>query len=215
MIEISGPEFCLDKSAKNLVILLHGWGANGNNFIEIGKAMSKFLPNSFFVAPNAPFEREVGGYQWFSLEDRSEVAILTGIKKAADILNDFIDIKLKSFGFSEKQLSLVGFSQGAMMALHTSLRRSNPCSSVVAYSGRLVAPSKLPRELKSKPNICIIHSRDDAVVPFTAFEAAVEALTNNNIEIESHSLDGIGHTIDDKGVKLGAEFIKKHFLNQV
>lgn len=213
MIEISGPEFCLNKSAENLVILLHGWGASGDSFIEVGKAMSKFLPNSFFVAPNAPFEREDGGYQWFSLEDRREPAILSGIERAADILDSFIDMKLKSFGFSEKQLSLVGFSQGAMLALHTSLRHLRPCSSVVAYSGRLVAPSRLSGELKSKPNICIIHSRDDVVVPFTAFEAAVEALTNNNIEIESHSLDGIGHTIDDKGIKLGAEFIKKHFLS--
>ncbi len=211
MIEINGPEFYLNKPVENLVILLHGWGASGDNLIEVGKAMSKFLPTSLFIAPNAPFKRENYGYQWFSLEDRSESTMLTGAKDAAVILNNFIDTKLKSFGFSDKQLSLVGFSQGAMLALYTSLRRLYPCSSVVAYSGRLIAPSKLSEELCSKPNICIVHGIDDEVVPFTAFEVATETLTNSGVDVEGHPLSGIGHSISDKGITLGAEFIKRHF----
>ncbi|MDN5247906.1 MAG: dienelactone hydrolase family protein [Wolbachia endosymbiont of Tyrophagus putrescentiae] len=211
-IEINGPEICDAGNKKNLVICLHGWGSSGENLIHLAKLMSKFLPDSHFVAPNAPFRREVGdGYQWFSLEDRSEEALYNGVKSAASILNNFIDKKLKELNFKDSQLSLIGFSQGAMLAIHTSLTRTQPCASVVAYSGRFIAPSRVAPEIKSKPNICVIHGDADDVVPFSSLDLAVRALKDNGVKAEGHPIHSLGHIINDEGIRLGVEFIKKNF----
>ncbi|MDE5056839.1 dienelactone hydrolase family protein [Wolbachia endosymbiont of Drosophila bicornuta] len=214
MIELKGPEICAGGNKKNLIIFLHGWGSSGDNFIHLAKVMSKFLLDSYFAVPNAPFEREIGdGYQWFSLEDRSEEALYNGVKNATSIVNHFIDTKLKELNLKDTQLSLVGFSQGAMLAIHTALTRSQSCASVVAYSGRFLLPSKTAPEIKSKPNICVIHGDADDVVPFSSLDLAVKALKENGVNVEGHPIHGLGHIINEEGIKLGVEFIKKNFKN--
>lgn len=212
MIELEGPEICPSKGKKNLIVFLHGWGSNGDNFIHLAKIMSRSLLNSHFVAPNAPFEREIGdGYQWFSLEDRSEDALYNGVKNAALIANNFIDEKLKELDLNDSQLSLVGFSQGAMLAIHTALTRTQPCASVVAYSGRFLSPTKAAQEIKSKPNMCVIHGDADDVVPFSSLDSAVKALKENGVNAEGHPVRGLGHMINEDGIRLGVEFIKNNF----
>jgi len=214
MIEINGPEICEGGNKKNLIVFLHGWGSSGDNFIHLAKVMSKSLPESYFVAPNAPFNREMGdGYQWFSLEDRSEKALYNGVKNAALIVNKFIDAKLKELNLKDTQLSLVGFSQGAMLAIHTSLTRIQPCASVVVYSGRFIAPSLVASEIKSKPAICVIHGDADDVVPFSSLDLAVKALKENGINAAGHPIHSLGHMINDEGIKLGVEFIRRNFEN--
>ncbi|MDD9336726.1 MAG: dienelactone hydrolase family protein, partial [Wolbachia sp.] len=182
------------------------------NSIHLLKVMNKFLPDSHFVAPNAPFMREIGdGYQWFSLGDRSEEALYNGVKNAASIVSHFIDTKLKELNLNDTQLSLVGFSQGAMLAIHTTLTRMQTCASVVAYSGRFLLPAKVVPEIKSKSNICLIHGDADDVVPFSSLDLAVRALRENGINAEGHPIHSLGHIINDEGIKLGVEFIKKNF----
>ncbi|WP_168464249.1 alpha/beta hydrolase [Wolbachia endosymbiont of Ctenocephalides felis wCfeT] len=212
MIELKGPEICVGEDKKRLIILLHGWGSSGENFIHFAKVIGKFLPDSHFAAPNAPFEREVGGgYQWFSLEDRSEEALYNGVENAALILNNFIDAKLKELNLKDAQLSLVGFSQGAMLDIHTALTRSQACASVVAYSGRFLSPVRVAPKIKSKPNICVVHGDADDVVPFSSLDLAVKALKENGVNAEGYPIRALGHIINEEGIKLGAEFIKKNF----
>jgi phospholipase/carboxylesterase len=214
MIELKGPEICASGNKKNLIVCLHGWGSSGDNFVHLAKVMDKSLSDSCFIVPNAPFEREIGdGYQWFSLEDRSEEVLYNGVKSAASIVNHFIDTKLKELSLNDAQLSLIGFSQGAMLAIHTALTRSQSCASVVAYSGRFLSPSKVALEIKSKPNMCIIHGDADDVVPFSSLDLAVKALKENGINVEGHPIHALGHIINEEGIRLGVEFIKKNFKN--
>ncbi|AAW71134.1 Predicted esterase [Wolbachia endosymbiont strain TRS of Brugia malayi] len=212
MIELKGPEICTDRSRENLIVCLHGRGSSGNNFVHLAKVMSKSLPNSCFVAPNAPSKREIGnGYQWFSLEDRSEEVLYNGVKNAASIVNHFIDTKLKEFSLKDTQLSLVGFSQGAMLAIHTALTRPQCCASVVAYSGKFLSPSRVAPKIKSRPNVCVIHGDADNVVPFSFFDLTVKALKENGVNVEGYPIRTLGHLINKEGIKLGVEFIKKNF----
>ncbi len=212
MIEINGPEICVGENKKNLVVCLHGWGSSGDNFIHVAKIMNKFSPDSCFIAPNAPFPRKTGdGYQWFSLENRAEDVLYSGVKNAASIINNFIDRKLQEMNLDDTQLSLIGFSQGAMAAIHTSLTRTQPCASVIAYSGRFIAPHKVAMDIKSKPNIYVIHGDADDVVPFSCLDLSVKALRENGINAEAHAIHSLGHIINDEGIKLGVEFIKRNF----
>jgi phospholipase/carboxylesterase len=211
MIEINGPEICVNGNKKNLIICLHGWGSSGDNFIHIAKIMSKSLPDACFIAPNAPFPRETGGgYQWFSLEDRAANVLYNGVKNAASIINNFIDKKLNEMNLNDRQLSLIGFSQGAMVAIHTSLTRMQPCASVIAYSGRFISPPEIAIDIKSKPNICIVHGDADDVVPFSYLDLSVKTLRKNGINAEAHAIHSLSHIINDEGIKLGVEFIKRH-----
>src|SRR5690242_17264941 len=144
--------------AKSLVVFLHGYGADGNDLIEIGRAWQGLLPDAAFVSPHAP--RPCGqaptGREWFPLTFREAGERWRGVNQAAPGLDSFLDAELKRTGLPPAALALVGFSQGTMMALHTGLRRAAPPAAIVGYSGLLatpepVEPEAFAAEIKSKP----------------------------------------------------------------
>jgi phospholipase/carboxylesterase len=201
---LSGPELQPrnNKQPKQLVITLHGLGANGDNLLDIAKVMNRFIASTHFVSPNAPHPYDAypeGCYQWFSVADRSPEKILAGAKSAEKFLNEFIDRQLKRFNLSEKDLIVVGFSQGAMMALHTCLRRKNPAALVVGFSGSLIAPELLSSEIKSRPDVLLIHGTDDQIVPVSKIYEAEQYLKDNNVPVNAYTYDNIGHSIDQAG----------------
>lgn len=210
---ISGPAVQprSGKDPKQLVILLHGWGADGPNLIDLAEPFSEVLPDAQFFSPNAPYVCEANpyGYQWFSLMDRQPQHMLEGVRGAADILNHFIDHLLEEFGLSNDKLALVGFSQGTMLALHVAMRRAPVIAGVVGFSGALIAPDVLSKEINARPPVALIHGEADDVVPYKSMQMAVEGLKGHGVTVEAHSRPFIGHSIDMEGLKVAAEFLKK------
>jgi phospholipase/carboxylesterase len=214
MTKLSGLESkpASGKKAKQLIILLHGYGADGADLIELAPYFAEKLPDAHFCSPNAPEKCEMGfGYQWFSLENRSEEKVLRGSKSAAPILNEYIDEKKKQLGLEDKDVALIGFSQGTMMSLYVGLRRDKPLAGVLGYSGALIAPHLLKDEIKSKPEICLIHGEDDQVVPFDAFTSAMSVLQKQGVMAHGYSQPRLGHGIDPAGMKIGVEFLSGVF----
>lgn len=209
-ITLSGPEQKA-KSGKTekLVILLHGLGADGNDLFGLVPYFTDSLPNAHFISPNAPFPCDMAPYgrQWFSLMIREEEAILEGLRAAEPILNSFIDEKLRELGLEDKDVAIIGFSQGTMLALHTVLRRAKPIGGVVGYSGALVAPHLLKEELKSRTPICLVHGEEDQVVPFDAFSQAISVLQKLGVEVHGYSREGLAHGIDPAGMQIGNKFL--------
>ena len=84
---------------------LHGLGADGQDLIGIAPHWAQVLPNAAFVSPNAPFPCDMApyGYQWFSVQDRSPEAMLSGVRMAASPLDDFIDRELERAGLDESK----------------------------------------------------------------------------------------------------------------
>ena len=113
---------------KQLVILLHGLGADGSDLIGLAPYWAQLLPEAEFVSPNAPFPCDMGpfGHQWFSVQDRAPATVLAGVRAAAPILDAFIDDLLTERGLASGSLAIVGFSQGTMMSLFVALRRPQP-----------------------------------------------------------------------------------------
>jgi len=206
------------KPAKQLVLLLHGWGADGPNLIDIADVLARDLPDAHFISPNAPFVCEVNpyGFQWFSLMDRSPETMLSGIRRATDLLNEFIDEQLALLEPSPHgrgqgegiKVALVGFSQGTMTALHLALRRTPAISALVGFSGMLVAPEVLAGEIKARPPVCLIHGNMDDVVPYVSLANAVENLQANGVSIEAHTRPFLGHGIDMEGITTAGKFLK-------
>jgi phospholipase/carboxylesterase len=193
-----------------LVILLHGLGADGNDLIGLAPYWARLLPEAEFLSPDAPFPCDMAphGYQWFSSQDRSPEAVLGGVRAAAPILDAFIDEALEERGLDSSELALVGFSQGTMMSLFVGFRRVEPVAGVVGFSGRLLAPELLASELRSRPPILLVHGTEDPLVPYSSLEAAETTLKAAGVPVETVTLVGIGHSIDDLGLRRGGQFLK-------
>ncbi len=196
--------------AKQLVIILHGWGADGYNLIDLADLFARALPDAYFIAPNAPFVCEANpyGFQWFSLLDRQPQHMLAGANKAADLLNEFIDEQLAELSLDNSKLALVGFSQGTMTALHVALRRSPQIAAVAGFSGALVGAEVLAKEITARPPICLIHGDMDDVVPYASLAHATDTLKKHGCNVEPHTRPFLGHSIDMEGMGIAAEFLK-------
>jgi phospholipase/carboxylesterase len=194
-----------------LVVLLHGLGADGNDLIGLAPYWAPLLPQAEFVSPNAPFPCDTApfGYQWFSSQDRSPPAILAGVRAAAPILDAFLDEALAARGLGEEDLALVGFSQGTMMALFVGLRRLRPLAGILGYSGRLLAPELLAGELRSRPPVLLVHGTADPLVPYQSLAAAETALNTAGVPTETVTCPGVGHSIDEAGLRRGGHFLKE------
>src|ERR1700756_774406 len=193
-----------------LVILLHGLGADGNDLIGLAPYWAPLLPTAEFVSPNAPFPCNMAsyGYQWFSAQDRSPAAVLAGVRAAAPLLDAFIDDALAERALDDGDLALVGFSQGTMMSLFVGLRRAKPVAGIVGFSGRLLAPELLADELRSRPPTLLVHGTDDPLVPYESLAAAEAALESVGVSVETLTCPGIGHSIDENGLRRGGAFLK-------
>lgn len=197
--------------AKSLVIMLHGLGADGRDLMALAPYLQEALPETAFLAPDAPFPCDMApmGYQWFSLQDRSDHAMLEGVHKASGILNALIDSQLKEYDLPDEKCALLGFSQGTMLALHTALRRDKLLAGVLGFSGALIAAELLEDDLKSKPPVHLVHGMRDDIVPFSAHAPALNALKGFDVPVTTTTCPDLGHSIDEEGMRDGAAFLMK------
>jgi phospholipase/carboxylesterase len=218
-VELDGPRIePRSGAAKQLVVFLHGYGADGGDLIEIGRAWQSLLPQAAFVSPHAPEPCDGApmGRQWFNLTFRDPHERWTGVNAAAPMLNAFLDAELKRRGLPPSALALVGFSQGTMLALHVGLRRAAAPAAIVGYSGMLVLPQdvdpdKFPQEIRSKPPVLLIHGERDDLIPAQALFHAAQGLAALEVPAEWHLSPGIGHGIDPEGLRQGGEFLARQF----
>ena len=205
--------------ARQLVVFLHGYGADGNDLIELGRQWRALLPEAVFVSPHAS-ERCAAtpmGRQWFALSNSSPEGPAgaeerwRGAVKARGAIDAFLDAELKRLGLDESGLALVGFSQGAMMALHVGLRRSRVPAAILGFSGLLVGPERLSEAAArgAPPPILLIHGDQDPLIPVEAMFMAAEALAGASIPTQWHVSLGVGHGIDGEGLRHGGLFLAK------
>jgi phospholipase/carboxylesterase len=214
-VDLDGPRLePRSPPARVLVVFLHGYGADGRDLIEIGRAWQGLLPQAAFVSPHAPepCDQAPTGRQWFPLTFRDSSERWVGCSKAAPVLEHFLDAELKRHNLAPSALALVGFSQGTMMALHVGLRRAVAPFAIVGYSGLLALPSnadpqKLAGEIRSHPPVMLIHGDQDDLIPVQALFHAASGLAALGVPVEWHMSQGIGHGIDQDGLRLGGEFL--------
>ncbi len=200
-----------------LVILLHGYGADGNDLFGLAPYWARLLPDTAFVSPHAPEPcgMQPVGRQWFSIGSFSAEERLRGAEKAAPILDAFIDQELERYGLDDSRLALVGFSQGPMMALHVGLRRARPCAGIVGFSGALVAPERLPDEISARPPVLMIHGDMDDLLPVESLFQAVQGLGAADVRAEWHVSANCGHSIAQDGLELGGQFLQRALTGQL
>jgi phospholipase/carboxylesterase len=197
----------------SIVIFLHGYGSNGEDLMGLAPYWRPVLPQTVFLAPDAPqpCPGVPGGYQWWALTDLSPQARAAGVRRSAPMLNAYIDAQLARFGLSDDRLVLVGFSQGTMVALHVGPRRAKALAGIVGYSGMLADPDALAAEAVTKPPVLLVHGSADPTLPVAATHQAKAALEGLGFEVAAYVSQGLGHSIDADGLRLGGEFLVRRF----
>ncbi|MEW6451830.1 MAG: prolyl oligopeptidase family serine peptidase [Pseudomonadota bacterium] len=219
MVELNGPRLePRSGQVKRLVVFLHGYGADGNDLIDIGRAWEPMLPDTAFASPHAPEPcgQAPVGRQWFPLTFRDPDERWRGVNRAAPVLNQFLDAELERRKLPPSALALVGFSQGTMMSLHVGLRRATAPAAIVGYSGLFVLPNNatpdaVAGEIKSKPPVLLIHGDQDELIPPQALFHATDSLAKLEVPTEWHMSQGIGHGIDQEGLRHGGTFLARRF----
>ena len=210
---IDGPRLpAKSRTARQLVVFLHGYGADGNDLIAIAQQWQSLLPDAAFVAPHAPDRcaQSPSGRQWFPLTMRDPEERWTGAVTARAGLDAFLDAELERLGLDDTRLALVGFSQGTMMALHVGLRRRRSPAAILGYSGVLVGPEHLD-EATGQPPVLLVHGDADQVIPLDALFLSAEGLMQAGIPCQWHLSLGVGHGIDPAGLRHGVLFLAGSF----
>jgi phospholipase/carboxylesterase len=199
---------------RSIVVFLHGYGANGADLLGLADPLAEHLPDTLFVAPDAP-ENCAGspmGYQWFPIpwiDGSSEEESMRGMEAAVEDLNAFLDALMVDEDVLPEQVVLFGFSQGTMMSLHVAPRREDPVAGIVAFSGRLLEPDLLVDEVESRMPVLLVHGDADDVVPPQSLPEAAEALQKAGFQdVYAHIMKGTGHGIAPDGLSVALAFMR-------
>ena len=210
----AGRKAPVSGQTRSVVVFLHGYGANGADLLGLADPLGEHLPDTLFVAPDAP-ETIPGmpmGYQWFPIpwiDGSSEEEAMRGMAAAVDDLNAFLDALMVDEDVLPEQVVLFGFSQGTMMALHVAPRREDSVAGVVAFSGRLLSPETLADEVVVRPPILLVHGDADDVVPPQSLPQAAEALQEAGWQdVYAHVMKGTGHGIAPDGLQVALAFMR-------
>jgi len=197
---------------KSVVVLLHGYGADGDDLLGLADPLGPHMPDTAFIAPDAPQDCAGApmGFQWFPIpwidgstdEEASEAAL-----KAVQDLDAFITRILEQEGVSPERMVVFGFSQGAMLALRTLPLRDVAIAGIVACSGRLLDPESFAETVLSKPPVLLIHGDQDEMVAPGHFNEAGDALEKAGFETYGHVMEGTGHVISPDGLSVALAFM--------
>ena len=210
--------FCLkskiikpEKEIKNAVILLHGYGGDGNDISMLSLNWKRHLPNTIFICPNGHETCEINpsGYQWFDLTKDDPNYILKETKKAEEILKKFINEVKEEYNLINNNICLSGFSQGCMMSLNVGLTSEDKFSSIVGFSGKIINQNYLKQRIKNLTDVFLIHGELDDIVSPTFLLEAKDFLIREKINVESHMVKNCGHHIPIEASSLALNYILK------
>ena len=211
--ELSGPEAAPASGgpAKQLIIFVHGYGANGEDLISLSRYYAQVAPDAVFISPDAPYRCDGApmGFQWYDVWMKDPAERLAAIRSTGEIFDNFVTGQLARHGLSEDKLVLIGFSQGTMMSLFTAPRRENAIAGIVGYSGRMESADTLKAEIRSKPPVVMVHGDSDELLAVSEMETAAATLRDCGVEIDTHIRPGLGHGIDEEGIRVGLAFVQK------
>jgi len=203
----------LEKEIKNIVVLLHGYGGDGNDIAQITLNWKRFLPNTLFVCPNAPEKCLINpsGYQWFDLSQDNEEFILNQSKKNEIILKKFLEEVKQKYSLQNSKICLSGFSQGCMMSINVGLTSEEKYSGILGFSGKIINKQDLSKRITHKPEILLIHGENDDIVPCVNSLEAKDFLERNKVLVELEIINNCSHHIPVEASSIGLKFIKKIF----
>jgi len=193
-------------------VLFHGYGDTAENFILLGTFWRVLLPNTLFVAIEAPNTcKDMPGKKWLQASNKNKPQLFKEINLLTQTLNDYLDDLLEKHKVSPNNLALVGFSQGARIALHVGLRR--PCAGVVGFSGSFLDDPTTKLHSENLPILLIHGLEDKKALPILSRES-YKRLEELNMSVTLFLMPGIDHNIDSQGSHIAIEFLQDCFAKK-
>tara|TARA_B100000035_G_scaffold298208_1_gene291719 strand:- start:223 stop:873 length:651 start_codon:yes stop_codon:yes gene_type:complete len=213
--------FCLEstiikpeknKDIFNVMVLLHGYGGDGNDISTLTLNWRRYLPNTIFICPNGHESCSINpaGYQWFDLTKDDPNYILTESIKAEKIILKFLEEIKSEYNLDNDKIILSGFSQGCMMSINVGLTSEKPFSSIVGFSGKIINVDDLKKRKKNLTNTLLIHGDLDDIVSPTHLLEAKDFFLREGINIETHLIKNCGHHIPIEASSLALNYILKN-----
>jgi phospholipase/carboxylesterase len=210
-IKLSGPMIPPRDGGlpKQAIVLLHGYGSDGNDLIGLAPYWRDIAPNAVFLAPNAPepSRDNPAGYEWFPIDFDRPGYRVEGATQVRPIITGFLTDLWTQTGLSAADTILAGFSQGAMMSLHVGLALDAPLMGLLAFSGAFIPPEKFLAGESPRSPVCLIHGDRDGVVDPQFSADAAETLRQAGFAVSYHVERGAGHTITADGLAFASDFI--------
>jgi phospholipase/carboxylesterase len=205
---LDGPRLVPERgAAKWLVVLCHGSGGDGPNMFGLANPLQRYLPSAAFASPTGPFPREDIGYRWFpGALGRDPIGmVMRGMREGGPVFDAFLDAELARLKLAPDRLNLLGFSQGSMMVLNWGLRRKALPAGIIGFAGLQIATEGLP-QLKGAPPVLLVQGALDGDP--ARLQNAADILKAHGAPVQSHLLSGLGHAIDDRGIRLAGTFLQ-------
>ena len=200
-----------ETNIENAIILLHGYGGDGNDISMLSLNWKRHLPNTVFICPNGHEICSVNpsGYQWFDLSKEDPKYILDESKKAENILNKFISEIKNEFNLKSNKICLSGFSQGCMMSINLGLNSKDNYNCIVGFSGKIIDQNYLKDKINNSSNILLIHGDADEIVSPSYMLEAQDFFIRNNVKIETHLIKNCGHHISIEASSIALNYLLK------
>ena len=217
--------FCLDSiilkpekglEIENAIILLHGYGGDGQDISMLSLGWRRHLPNTIFICPNGHEKCAINptGYQWFDLSKDDPEYILNESKKAETKLNKFINEIKNEFKLQNNKICLSGFSQGCMMSLNLGLISDQRYNCIVGFSGKIINQEYLTKKKNVDADILMIHGDADEIVSPNFLLEAKDFFIRNSVNVETQLIKNCGHHIPVEASSIGLNYILEKFNNR-
>jgi phospholipase/carboxylesterase len=190
---------------RQLLLLFHGVGSSAGDLRPLGEALAALHPDACVVSVRSPDLSDLGqGWQWFSVQGVTEANRPSRVAEAMPRFADAVRAWQRDSGVGPEATTLIGFSQGAIMALESTQQSEPVAARVVALAGRF---AQAPRIAPSAVTLHLLHGEQDRVMPAAlAVDAAAQWRALGGA-VTLDLLPGLGHGIDARVVRRLAEHL--------
>ena len=201
-----------ENNIKNAIILLHGYGGDGNDISSVTLNWKRFLPKTIFLCPDGHEVCPINpnGFQWFDLDNDDPMHIIEESIKAEKKLKHFINEIKSEYKLNNSKICISGFSQGCMMSINLGLTAEENFNCIIGFSGKIIDKENILKRIKSKTKMLLIHGDEDVVVPPSSLLEAKDFLIRNKINIETKMIKNCGHHISIEASSIALNYIKKN-----
>ena len=201
-----------NNNISNAIILLHGYGGDGNDISAVSLNWKRFLPKTIFLCPNGHEICPINpsGYQWFDLSKDDPKYIIKESIKAEEKLNLFINEIKSEYKLNNSEICISGFSQGCMLSINLGLTAEENFNCIVGFSGKIIDPENISKRIKSKTKMLLIHGDSDTIVPPKRLLEAKDFLMRHKVDVEAKMIKNCEHHIPIEASSFALNYIKKN-----
>ncbi len=229
MNEYLYKSFQTGRQIDRMIVFLHGYNSCIEDLEPYAAMLMKYLNNTLIVIPTADMqsERNPEKKQWYALVDVDperrrrkpdtptdeivEIYNKTGerISSVAKRMNAFISGLQKDYQVKNKDTFVMGFSQGAMLAIYVGLTRRHELGGVFPFAGIVCGKDMLEKELASRPDVYLFHGTNDLSVQYKTLDFTKEWLEKHDVCWQAIEYDGIEHKLIEDEMRDAAEIINR------